>query len=160
MIGVKVANVLSNNRSTRSCYCCNLFQTNFNNPELVFNSSLNLTPTATNFGLSPLHALMRSMDLFLRLSYKLSIKKYAARGDEEKKLVAEKKKRVQSAFWDRLNLVIDIPRVGSGTSNTGNVTRKFFENYKISADILGVDERLIHRMGVVLEVVNDPIQLS
>ena len=41
---------------------------------------------------------------------------------------------------------------GFGTSNTGNVARRFFENPEKTAACTGVDVRLIRRLSVLLEV--------
>ena len=43
---------------------------------------------------------------------------------------------------------------GAGNSNTGNVARKAFQNEETFARITGVDEVLIHRIHVMLVVIN------
>lgn len=45
-----------------------------------------------------------------------------------KKMVLQKKKLVQSRLWNELGLKVDKVVQGRGTSNTGNVARRFFKN--------------------------------
>jgi len=47
-------------------------------------------------------------------------------------------------------LLVDIPMQGSGNTNSGNTARRFFEQYELSAEITGVNENLIRRLGVIL----------
>lgn len=47
-----------------------------------------------------------------------------------------------------------------GTSNTGNVGRIFFENYKDSANITGVDENLIRRFGIIMIALSSGYSLN
>jgi hypothetical protein len=50
------------------------------------------------FGLSILHAWIWFFECLLHLSYKIGIKKCQARGDEEKKIVLENKKKNSRRF--------------------------------------------------------------
>lgn len=74
-------------------------------------------------GLSTLHGLLRGFDFFLQLAYQDS---------------SERKKIIQDKFKQRLNLLIDIPIIGGGNTNTGNTARKFFHN--ISSEIAGIPD--------------------
>jgi hypothetical protein len=50
-----------------------------------------------------------------------------------------------------MGLKVDQVRAGgAGTSNTGNVARKAFENPKLFAAVTGVDEELIERFRTIL----------
>lgn len=150
MVDMKICNVVTDNRSTRTCYCCGNSQKSFNDLSII---GAPLAANTYEFGLSTLHALMRSMEFFLRLGYKKAIMKYTAVTEEEKKLVKDRKREVRKLFWDRLHLVVDTPRNGSGTSNTGNTARIFFAYFKITAEILDINEDIIRRMGLILEVI-------
>ena len=67
----------------------------------------------------------------------------------------ESKKLRQQKFKAELNLFVDIPRgSGSGNSNTGNVARCAFQNEEAFARITGVDQTLIHRIHVMLILIN------
>ena len=102
----------------QSCYCCGESQRDFNNIDILKGYRFVIKSEAYNVGISSMHALMRSMEFFLRLSYKQVIGKGRATAQEEKNKVAERKREAKKLFWERPNLVIDSPRQGSGTSNT------------------------------------------
>lgn len=80
---------------------------------------------AFKYGLSTLHAWIRSMEMILHISYNLGFQKWSASTPENKKIKEEKKKYVQTRFRELLGLHIDKPRQGSGNSNDGNTARIF-----------------------------------
>lgn len=51
-----------------------------------------------------------------------------------------------------MGLHVDFVKQGLGTSNDGNTARRFFENFKKSAEITGIDESLIKRFYIILQV--------
>ena len=53
-----------------------------------------------------------------------------------------------------MGILVDIPKVGFGNTNNGNTSRRFFNDPETSADITGVDFRLISRMKIILEVIS------
>ncbi|KAJ8889317.1 hypothetical protein PR048_008816 [Dryococelus australis] len=53
-----------------------------------------------------------------------------------------------------MSLLVDVEGQGRSTTNDGNTSRCFFENPKKSAEITGVDERLIHRLSVILKALS------
>ena len=58
-------------------------------------------------------------------------------------------------FKDKLGLNVDCARAGgAGNSNTGNVARRAFQNEEIFSEITGVSKDLIHRIHVMLIVIN------
>ena len=62
---------------------------------------------------------------------------------------------------EEFGLLVDTPRAGgSGTSNTGNTARRAFQNEEKFAEILEVDQRLIHRLHVMLIAINANISLD
>ncbi|XP_075149012.1 uncharacterized protein LOC142222645, partial [Haematobia irritans] len=95
LIDGKVLNVLTETKSAQQCPIChsgpNQFRTirNFDSPQFEAKSD------ALKFGISPLHAWIRSFEFVLKLSYKLDLKKWQVRGKEEKKVLAEKKHQIQ-----------------------------------------------------------------
>lgn len=48
----------------------------------------------------------------------------------------------------------------SGTSNDGNTARRFFENPAVSAKITGLNEELIHRFYIILQVVSSGLDVD
>lgn len=106
------------------------------------------------FGLSPLHSWIRFYEFFLHLSYRINIKKWQVRGELEKVEFENRKKDVQRQFREKLGLIVDKPKPGSGTSNDGNSARKFFENTDISSTITGIKKELIERCGTILKTLS------
>lgn len=102
-------------------------------------------------GLCTLHGLLRGLDFFLSIAY----------GTQDPK---GRKQKIQDDFKEQLNLLIDIPLPGGGTSNTGNTARKFFREFAISSQITGIPEFLIERYHTIITALAttqllDPIEL-
>ena len=70
-----------------------------------------------------------------------------------KKCYKTEKKNIQNKFKEELNLLIDIVKQGSGTTNDGNTARKFFEFPNKTAAITGLDQDLIKRFSVILQAI-------
>lgn len=47
-----------------------------------------------------------------------------------------------------------------GTTNDGNTSRRFFEDPAVTAGIVGVDEELIRRFGVILNAINSNVNIN
>ena len=153
MIDGKVANSISNNSSQQVCNICNASPTQMNNKKIV----QELTPKLNTLkhGLSALHAYIRCFECVLHISYRLPIKKWQIRGELDVKKCNNRKKIIQSEFWNKLGLLVDFPKdSGSGTSNDGNTARRAFQNYKLFSEITGVDEFLIWRLYNILCIIN------
>ncbi|XP_026315853.1 uncharacterized protein LOC113227183 [Hyposmocoma kahamanoa] len=93
------------------------------------------------------------MECLLHIVYRLDFKQWAARSNEHKEMLQTRKKLIQNKFKDELNLLIDIVKQGSGTTNDGNTARKFFEFPKKTATITGLDEEFIKRFAVILQAI-------
>lgn len=143
MIDGKVGQVLTETSSSAVCTVCGAKPKEMN--DLMKVKSKPKNESAYQYGLSTLHAWIRCMELILHLSYNLSFEKWSANTSENKKSKEDKKKYVQNRFRAELGLHVDKPRQGTGNSNDGNTARRFFQNYKCSANITGVDEELIKR---------------
>lgn len=109
---------------------------------------------ALKYGLSTLHAWIKFMECLLHISYKLGWKKTSTRGasSEAKDDMKKKTTEVRTNLWRELGIKVDKVVQGMGTSNTGNVARRFFENPRKTAEATGIDERLIHRFRIILSV--------
>jgi len=81
--------------------------------------------------------------VFVTFVIQIGIKKWQARGDEEKRKVLENNKRIQEDFKSKLELLVDIPKCGYGTSYDGNTARRFFENTDKSSSITGVNIEIV-----------------
>lgn len=52
-----------------------------------------------------------------------------------------------------LSLTVDVVKQGSGTTNTGNMARSFFENAQTIARITGLNEDLIERFHNIVQTI-------
>ena len=96
----------------------------------------------------------------MHLSYKLTTEKWQACREEDKKNVKICKEEIQTQFRIKLGLIVDRPKPGYGSSNDGNTARRFFQNAAISAEITGVDEKLIHQFHVILQVISSGFDID
>lgn len=109
--------------------------------------------TFYQFGISPLHALIRCFECLLHISYNMPFKKWSARSDVEKEQKRVRKEEIQKQFKQKMGLVVDMVKAGSGTSNDGNTTRRFFQHPSESAEITGLNLLLIQKFAVLLQVI-------
>lgn len=151
MVDAKICTYLSEAKSNAACYICLAKPTEMNNLEAV--EKRVSSPEMLEFGLSSLHARINVMECLLHISYRLDIKKWAIRGEEDQNIRDAKKKIVQDRFRTELGLLIDVVKQGHGTTNDGNTARRFFEDPVKTADITGLDAELIHRFAVILQAV-------
>lgn len=109
MIDGKVATALSDvTDSTLCCSVCGCKPVEMNNIDKVI--SRPVTSNGLKYGLSTLHAWIRCMECCLKIAYKLPVKKWQSRCNEEKAAISEKKSFVQNQLRDKLGLVVDIPK--------------------------------------------------
>lgn len=152
MIDGKVCNAITDTLSTQRCYLCGATSKEFNSIDIMI--ARNANTESIKFGLSILHGWIRFFECLIHLSYKIPIKKWQARSDIEKQIVADTKSRIQKEFRQLTGLIIDQPKPGFGNSNDGNTARRFFQNPEVSASITNVDVELIKRMHVILIAVS------
>lgn len=150
MIDGKVLNELTETKSTRSCPICKRTQKNFNNQDELNNDEHNY-----EYGISPLHARIRCMEFILKLAY--TLRQEGEEFDESigiKEAEIRRKREIQRRFHDELGLDVDKPKQGFGNSNDGNTSRRFFEQSEATARITGVNEEVITRIKIILNVLN------
>lgn len=152
MIDGKVCNAVTGTTSAQRCFLCKATSKQFNDIDNII--KMDITTDNLRFGISTLHAWIRFFECCLHLSYKLPSEKWQARQEEVKRNVKMRKEEIQTQFKIKLGLIVDRPKPGYGSSNDGNTARRFFENAAISAEITGVDEDLIHRFHVILQVIS------
>lgn len=150
MVDGKVCNTLTGNKSSQTCYICKATP-----------KTMNLEPNKASiivenygFGLSTLHAWIRSFECLLHISYKLNLKSWQAKGSESKAEIEKQKSEIQRKFKIEMGLIVDRPKPGFGSTNDGNTARKFFQSPQKSADITGLDERIITRFSVILRALS------
>ncbi|KAK3916374.1 UDP-N-acetylglucosamine--N-acetylmuramyl-(pentapeptide) pyrophosphoryl-undecaprenol N-acetylglucosamine transferase, partial [Frankliniella fusca] len=95
------------------------------------------------YGISVLHARIRFLEPILHLSYKLHLEKHRA----NKALYEEEKGKVQSKVKKLIGISVDVVKQGVGTTNSGNASRRFFENPSLASSATGVDVDIIERIN-------------
>lgn len=156
MVDGKICNVLTDTRSTQKCYICGVTSKNMN----TVGSPPQPNTDAYSFGISTLHAWIRSFECLLHISYRLPIKKWQMRSNEDKKIYADRKKDIQMKFKSEMGLNVDIPKPGAGNTNDGNTARKFFYNAENSAAVTGIDINLIKRFCVILRTLSSGFEID
>lgn len=135
MVDAKVCNAATDTKSTMKCYICGATSKDFNN----LSRRKEINEDTLKFGLSTLHARIRLFEAVLHLAYKLPVKKWQLRADNEKQIVQQRKKEIQDEFRTKLGLIVDVPKAGFGNSNDGNTSRRFFADHELSATITGIE---------------------
>lgn len=151
MIDGKVHTYISET-STAVCDLCKARPSEMNQLDVV--RLRTVQEDLLKYGLSSLHAWIRSMECLLHIAYKLETKSWQAKGEEMKQKVRERKETIQEAFRRETGLLLDVVRQGSGTTNTGNAARRFFSDPETTARITGIDILLIRRIAVVLQCIS------
>ncbi|KAL0879456.1 hypothetical protein ABMA27_003207 [Loxostege sticticalis] len=146
----KVCNALTDTRSTQKCYICGATPSTMNEESREYPSN----KERLAFGLSTLHAWIRTFECLLHISYRLEIKKWQVRGDDDKAIVKQRSKEIQKLFKDRMGLIVDKPKPGYGNTNDGNTARRFFSKAELSSEITGLDVTLIRRFHVILRTLS------
>lgn len=151
MIDGKITSHLSDT-STSTCDICKAKPSEMNNLDMVLQRSHSVD--MFKFGLSSLHARIRCMECILHIAYRLDFKQWQAKGENLKLQLANKKKPIQDQFRAEMGLLVDVVKQGAGNTNDGNTARRFFANPEATAQITGVDEELIKRFSVILQVIS------
>lgn len=166
MVDGKVVDYLTDT-STSNCNICQAKPSQMNDYNRL--KLLDINTDNFEFGLSTLHCWIRFLECLLHIAYRIPIQRTDARGSD-KDVVRDKKKEIQDAFRSKTGIIIgfkfdfyilvrsnivaglllDIVKPGSGTTNDGNTSRRFFKDPKGSAELTGLDEPLINRFRVIL----------
>lgn len=151
MIDGSVCNILSETNSTSKCFICGATPKEMNS-ETVSDRK----PRQENyrFGLSTLHCWIRCFECLLHISYRLTLKTWQVRGTENKEKFEKRKKEIQDSFKTNLGLIVDKPKPGFGSTNDGNTARRFFANPALTAQITGLNEKLIENFSIILRVIS------
>lgn len=170
MVDTKVVNDVTDTYS-QACYVCGRSGKRLNDARSNVDSD---DPTKYKFGMSPLHAYMRSMELLLKISFRYIFYNYYAkqfdkfsnfdfrlvmekptwRVSKQNTKVKERETEILTQLKEELGLRINEPRPGGGNSNDGNTSRKFFQNWELVARITGLDDNLLQRFYTILCVIN------
>lgn len=157
MVDGKVCNSVTETTSAQRCFICGATSKEFNDIDEMLARSINTENL--EFGISVLHAWLRTFEYPLHVGYILPIKKWQAR-DKDIKIVAENKARIQREFKEQCGLIIDKPKPGFGNRNDGNTARRFFQHSKVSSKITPVDEDFIKKLHVILIVISSGYEID
>lgn len=155
MVDAKVCNAATSTTSTMRCYICGQTSKSFNN----LNKGVENTE-ALRFGISILHARIRLFETVLHLAYKLPLKKWQARTTKEKNTVKENQRRIQKDYKDMTGLIIDKPKAGFGNSNSGNTSRRFFDDPDLASEITGINKDFIINLKIILEAMSSGYKID
>lgn len=160
MVDGKVCNALSEFCPSSRCYVCKASPNEMNQINLCLSKTADADASKYEFGLSPLHAMIRFFEYFIHIAYRMDFKNWQA-SKEFKPLYESRKKEIQTQFRERLGLIVDKPKSGgSGTSNDGNTARRFFMNSEISAEITGIKKELLDRCWIILQCMNSGYKID
>ena len=158
MLDGKSISALTNTPSSQTCPNCkakpNDFEIYTKNP-----SKYPVHVYTLDFGMSPLHMYLRALEWILNIAYRLEIKVWKITKDR-RPTVKNLMLKIKEGFKKHLNLIVGRVNKGAGTSNTGNVARKIFDNPNVTADITGVDVRLISNIATMLSAINSGFRIN
>lgn len=144
--------------SSQKCFVCGATPTEMNNLQLV--KTKQSDPSSYRFGLSILHTWIRFFECLLHIAYRLDIKKWQVRKDEKESFAARKASIVKR-FRQEMGLIVDQPKPGgSGTTNTGNTARRFFQKPELSSAITGINFALIKQFGTILTAISSGFHIN
>ena len=153
MVDGKVVSALTDTASSQRCLFCGATPKDMNDLQHV--RQLTTRHEHYQFGLSTLHAWIRLFECLVHIGYRKDIKKWQIRKTAEKEALQKRSAEVKQNFWERMHLHVDQPRSGGkGSSNDGNTARRAFKDEESFAAATGVDQRLIHRMHVILQTMS------
>lgn len=152
MVDGKVINTLTES-SSQLCYICKCNPTNMNDLDNI--KRFVVDEDNVKYGMSSLHAWIKFLELVLHIAYKLESAPTTKRTTpEQKKKIEEKKKEIQFRLWNELGIKVDKVVQGRGTSNTGNVARRFFRNTEKVAEITRINLNLLNWFSTILTVIS------
>ena len=161
MVDGKVVSACTNTAASATCPICGATPKFMN--DLVRISSLELNQEALLMDMSPMHMYIRCFEKLLHISIRLVLPtlKWQITGADNKEIAKERKQDLRKKFKTEWGMVIETPnRTGSGNTHTGNLARRLFRDPIKAADLLNVDEALIHKMGVILFVINSGYEID
>ena len=90
----------------------------------------------------------------------MKLKCWSVRGETNKKVMVDEKQRIQDELRKKLGIRVDYPVPGFGSSNTGNIARKFFNNVDIVSEITQLDKKLLYQLSVILKTLNSGYEIN
>lgn len=157
MLDGSTINTLSETNSAQTCFICGATPKGMNS-HLITDKPIRVENL--NFGMTSLHMWIRSFECLLHIAYRLPLKCWQVKGPENKAVFETRKKYIQSEFKNKMGLLVDKPKAGSGSTNDGNTARSFFRNPELTSSITGVDEQLIKSFLIILRTISSGKQIN
>lgn len=153
----KVWNALKDTSSAK-CYICKATPNDVKQFDV---STRSIDESSLSFGISPLHCLIKCFECLTHISYRITLKKWRITGSNtDKEDFRKQKQHIQEQLCQRLGIIVDVPKQGSGNTNDGNTARRFFENPLLTSQITGVDENIISRFSTLLTVIASGLEID
>lgn len=102
--------------------------------------------------MSPLHARIKLMECLLHVAYNIEFKR--GRVDLNTRPIREARKGlIKRELKDKIGIQVDTVKQGTGTTNSGNTSRRFFGNPALISEITGLDAGIVKRFSIILEAI-------
>jgi hypothetical protein len=125
LIDGKICNAVTSTSSAQVCYVCGAAPKQMNRIDEIVKRDVDIT--TYRFGLSTLHVWIRFLDRFRHISYRLEIKKWQVRGEEDQRKAQNKKETIQDLFKKEMGLLVHkVKSGGRGTPEDRNTARRIF----------------------------------
>ncbi|KAE8740253.1 hypothetical protein FOCC_FOCC014237 [Frankliniella occidentalis] len=108
------------------------------------------------YGLPVLHAQIRMLECVMNITYRLEIKKWSVNVS----LYKARKEKTQNALREKLGILVDFVKVGSGSTNDGNTARTFFKNVELVSSVTEVDKGLFQRFADIQCVLSSGLPIN
>jgi hypothetical protein len=128
MVNGKVCNSMTDKRRAQICYICGAKPTEVNN--LKKSVSQNTKYETLQFRIIGLHSWIRFMECCLHISYRLALKTFQVPGDDNNKLVAERKKNYNYELRQKLGILVEQPKLGLAQQMTETLPAFSFATHK------------------------------
>ena len=73
--------------------------------------------------------------------------------DWKKEKMDTAKERIQNELQEKMGLIVDVPKAGTGTSNNGNTAQRLFQNPELISETTRVDNKLVRRFSMILQAI-------
>lgn len=156
MLDGKCLNYVLGNDCTQRCPICGTMNTQFNDLHKSFPP---LSPDTLKHGIAPLHCCIRSMEALLKASYRRTLKMHAV-SKHLKPIIEQEKCKIVTELHEKVGIVVDKVKPGFGTTNTGNIAKRFFSQPDIVAEILQLPIQLVNNFSIITRLLNLQIPLN
>jgi hypothetical protein len=161
VIDGKVLSIINDTPSQQTCPICGA------TPKLM-NTSCNFgsrtNDESLKYGISPLHAWIRMLELCLHIGYRNvdGLRSWQVRGPNAKKIFEARKKQIQQDLIAEIGIRVDFVRQNGGTSNDGNTARMAFndKNRAAFARILDLDGSFVYDIFIILVVISSGLPID